>query len=67
MNIENIDERRRRLGVTQKRLCSRAGVNPTTYSQIKNRRRGAYAATLERLTSCLDAFEAEKAGGSAGQ
>lgn len=59
MTIDQIDERRRAAGLTQKELCRRARVNETTYSQVKTKKRDCYMATLQRLTRALDAFEQE--------
>lgn len=51
------------LGVSQKDLCARAGVNQTTYSQIKTAKRDGYASTYRKLQSALDELIAEKDAG----
>lgn len=58
--IAEIETRRKSVGVTQRDLCKRAGVNATTYSLLKNKRRGAYSRTLEKLDEALDKIEQEQ-------
>ncbi len=54
MSISEIEIRRAEARIDQKILCAHAGVNASTYSQLKKGRRGAYARTLEKLKSALD-------------
>lgn len=62
MTFQDIEARRSAAAIDQKVLCERAGVDPSTYSQIKNkrRRRGGYIDTLEKLSSALDALVEER-------
>lgn len=61
MTIDEIDRLRSALGVSQKALCDRANVHPTTYSAIKNGRSTGTGATLVRLTTVLQALRRERA------
>lgn len=61
MQLSAIEERRKRVGLTQKALCKLAGVHATTYSVLKNGRRGAYVRTLEKLGKVLDDAERTRA------
>lgn len=60
MNFASIDARRTKLGISQKDLCARACVNPTTYSQIKTAKRYGNAKTYQKLQNALDELIAEK-------
>lgn len=59
-DIADIDSARAKAGIDQKVLCKRADVNQSTYSQLKNGRREAYARTLRKLRSALAELVAEK-------
>lgn len=61
MNIREIDSKRAQARISQKAVCAEADVDPTTYSQLKNGHRGAYAATLQKLSDALDRLIAGKA------
>lgn len=60
MDFTAIELRREELGISQKDLCARAGVNQTTYSQIKTAKRYGNANTYRKLHAALDALIAEK-------
>lgn len=59
-SFEEIQERRTRLGVTQKHLCSVADVNETTFSKAKTTGREPTPRIRRRLTIALDAIAAER-------
>lgn len=63
MNFATIDAQRERQGISQKDLCARANVNPTTYSQIKRAKRYGNARTYQKLRAALDELLAEKDAG----
>lgn len=59
-DIADIDHARALAGINQKVLCKRADVNQSTYSQLKNGHREAYARTLRKLRSALAELVEEK-------
>lgn len=59
MHIDDIESRRCAVGIQQKALCQKAGVDQSTYSQLKLQRRGAYARTLDKLDKALLALEGQ--------
>jgi transcriptional regulator with XRE-family HTH domain len=60
MTIAEIDERRRAAGISQKDICAAAGIDVSTYSQIKLGHRGALNATIVKLSAALDRLVAER-------
>ncbi|MBS9720061.1 helix-turn-helix transcriptional regulator [Tianweitania sp. BSSL-BM11] len=58
--ISEIEQRRTQAAVSQKDLCARAGVDATTYSQLKRGRRGAMVKTMDKLSRALDQIIKEK-------
>ncbi|MBX3580099.1 MAG: helix-turn-helix transcriptional regulator [Rhizobiaceae bacterium] len=58
--IDEIEARRAAAGVSQKVLCERAGVHPTTYSTLKTGRRAGNVSTVGKLSAALDALIAER-------
>lgn len=60
MTIEEIDQARSALKVSQKALCARANVHPTTYTAIKNGRSTGTGATLSRLVESIEALRVER-------
>lgn len=53
INIVDIEERRRLLGLTQKDLCREAGIHQTTYCRLKKGDVRGNVETLERLNEVL--------------
>lgn len=64
MDFAEIDARRAAAGIDQKALCERAGVNQSTYSQIKQGHRGGYVRTLQKLDGALKELTGEESNGS---
>lgn len=62
MDFADIDKSRQAAGIQQKELCLRAGVNQSTYSQLKRGRRGrgGYVGTLNKLASAVEQLVKEK-------
>jgi transcriptional regulator with XRE-family HTH domain len=61
MDFAAIDAKRAENNIDQKVLCQRAGVNQSTYSQLKGGKRGGYVRTLEKLETALGSMLQEKA------
>jgi len=60
MDIQAIDEERAAAGITQKALCAKAEVHPTTYSRAKRGLVGGQVRTLHRLAAALRCLLDEK-------
>ncbi|WP_366936191.1 helix-turn-helix transcriptional regulator [uncultured Nitratireductor sp.] len=60
MDFSTIDQDRIAAGITQKALCARADVHPTTYSRAKKGAVGGQVRTLQKLATALDALIHEK-------
>ncbi|TPN57149.1 helix-turn-helix transcriptional regulator [Mesorhizobium sp. B1-1-7] len=60
MDFAAIDAKRAENHIDQKVLCQRAGVNQSTYSQLKGGKRGGYVRTLEKLEAALDDMVADR-------
>lgn len=57
-NAVELDERRRRAGLTQKDLCERAGINISTFTRLMQRQ-SWNSRTFEKLAAALEEFERE--------
>ncbi len=60
MDFKTLDQDRIAAGITQKALCARADVHPTTYSRAKRRVVGGQVLTLQKLAAALEALIEEK-------
>lgn len=59
-SFEQIQERRSRLGISQKHLCSVADVNETTFSKAKSLGREPTPRIRRRLSVAIDQIAAER-------
>ena len=61
MVIRDIDKERRRLDLTQGKLCAAAKVHPATYTRLKHGRTSGTERTFMKLRTALAAASREAA------